>query len=277
MFWNKGKLFCDINPTTYRISLQKEILKRHLQNARSKETFATEHSDALLPVVVSENSSHMIKKGKGIDPVLQRNKADNIRLSAAALDGLVIRPGESFSFWKTVGKTTKRKGYKDGRVIEGDAVKPGIGGGLCNLGNSLHLLILHSPLDVTEFHCHSDALAPDHGERVPFATGTSISYNNVDYRFKNNTDQVFQLHIFCEGDTLCAELRCETEIPTAYRLVEEGHCFRKEGDKYYRVSKIYRETLDKATGEVLERKLVLDNHSEVMYDYDLIPQDQICE
>lgn len=277
MFWNKDKLFCDINPTTYKISQEKEVLKRHLQNLRSKESFAKTHSETLLGVVVTENSSDMIKKGKGIDPVLQHNKADNIRLSANALDYLIIHPGETFSFWKTVGKTSKRKGYKDGRVIEGDKVKPGIGGGLCNLGNSLHLLILHSPLDVTEFHCHSDALAPDHGERVPFATGTSISYNNVDYRFKNNTHQCFQLHIYCVGDTLHAQLRCEEEIPYSYRLVEEGHCFRKEGDKYYRVSKIYRETLDKQTGEVLEKKLVLDNHSEVMYDYDMIPKDQIVE
>ena len=277
MFWNKDKLFCDISPTTYKISQEKEILKRHIRNLRSKESFAVEHLTKLLPTVVVENSSQMIKTGKGIDPVLQHNKADNIRLSAAALDKLVIHPGETFSFWKTVGRTTKRKGYKDGRVIEGNALKPGIGGGLCNLGNSLHLLILHSPLDVTEFHNHSDALAPDHGKRVPFATGTSISYNNIDYRFQNNTDQDFQLHIFCEGDVLRAQLLCEREIPTWYRLVEEGHRFQKEGEKYYRVSKIYRETLDKQTNKVLEKKLVLDNHSEVMYDYDLIPKDQIVE
>lgn len=277
MLWKKDKLFCDICPAAYKISEQKEIAKRHLQNRKSPEKFAKTHEKTLLPVIIAENSSHMIKTGRGIDPVLQRNKADNIRLSASALDGLVIHPGETFSFWITVGKTTKRRGYKDGRVIEGDKVKPGIGGGLCNLGNSLHLLVLHSPLDVTEFHNHSDALAPDHGERVPFATGTSISYNNVDYRFKNNTDQTFQLHIYCQGDTLKAQLRCEREVPFEYRLTEEGHCFRKEGEKYFRVSKIYIETIDRQTGEVVDKKLVLDNHSEVMFDYDLIPKDQIAD
>lgn len=70
---------------------------------------------------------------------------------------------------------------------------PGLGGGLCNLGNTIHLLVLHSPLTVTEFHSHSDALAPDHGKRVPFSSGTSVSYNYIDYRFKNNTDQNVQL------------------------------------------------------------------------------------
>ena len=57
-------------------------------------------------------------------------------------------------------------------------------GGLCNLANTLNLLVMHSPLKVTELHTHSDALSPDHGTRVPFGTGTSVSYNYVDYRFK---------------------------------------------------------------------------------------------
>ena len=48
---------------------------------------------------------------------------------------------------------------------------------------------MHSPLKVTELHTHSDALSPDHGTRVPFGTGTSVSYNYVDYRFKNITNQ----------------------------------------------------------------------------------------
>ena len=65
------------------------------------------------------------------------------------------------------------------------------------------------------------------------------------------------------------------EFPWAYKLVEEDHRFEKEGDKYYRNSKIYREISDKATGNVLEKQLVLDNHSEVMYDYSLIPKEQI--
>lgn len=55
--------------------------------------------------------------------------------------------------------------------------------------------------------------------------------------------------------------------------MEEGHHFQKEGEKYYRVSKIYKETLDKETQKPIYRELVLDNHSEVMYDYELIPKE----
>ena len=119
---------------------------------------------------------------------LQENKAVNLSLAAPKVNTVLIRPGETFSFWLTVGKTTKSKGYKDGRVIINNRLTPGIGGGLCNLSNTIHRLVLHSPLEVTEFHSHSDALAPDEGKRVPFSSGTSVSYNYIDYRFKNNTD-----------------------------------------------------------------------------------------
>lgn len=137
--------------------------------------------------------------------------------------------------------------------------------------HDIHRVVLVSPLTVTEFHKHSDALAPDEGPRVPFSSGTSVFYNNGDYRFKNEMDQTFQLLLWCDEDNLYAELRCERPLPCRYRIVEEGHHFQKEGGKYYRVSKIYKETLDAQTGQLLHRELVLDNHSEVMYDPALIP------
>lgn len=271
MLWKKDMLFCDINPACYAISMQKEILKRHIQNICSREKLARTVSQEKLPNLVSAGSSHLIKRGPGIDPILQENKAVNIELAGSAINGIVIYPGEVFSFWRLVGNTTKRKGYKEGRVIEKNRIKPGMGGGLCNLANTIHRVILHSPLEVVEFHSHSDALAPDEGERIPFSSGTSINYNNRDYRFRNNTEQPVQLLVWCAEETLYVELRSECEYPWTYRLVEENHHFAQEGGKYYRISQIYKETLERGSEEVLERTMVRDNHSEVMYDYSLIP------
>ncbi len=275
MLWKKDVLFCELNPTCYAISLQKEILKRHIQNFKSKEIFSATKSKEKLPIVVSSYSCGLIKRGKNIDPVLQKNKAVNIDIACKSINGLIVHPGETFSFWKTVGKTTKSKGYKDGRVLVDNEIKPGIGGGLCNLGNTIHLLVLHSPMTVTEFHNHSDALSPDHGERVPFSTGTSISYNNADYRFKNDTDQDIQLCLWCKDERLYGELRSVSLFPYTYRLVEEDHHFEKKKDKFYRVSKIYKETYDRNSEKLLDKKLILDNNSLVMFDYDLIPKELV--
>jgi len=271
------KLFCDLNPTCYKISVEKEILKRHVQDVFCGETFAKTILPDPLPNLVSSWSSHLIKRGPGIDPVLQQNKAVNINLACAAMNRLAVRPGEVFSFCRTVGRTSRRRGYREGRFLIRGHMVPGVGGGLCNLGNTIHRMVLHSPLDVVEFHQHSDALAPDEGERVPFSSGTSVCYNNIDYRFQNNTDQTVQLLLWCgqEDLLLYGELRSERPFPWRYELVEEDHHFAREGEKYYRVSRIYRNVIDRESGQVLKKELVLDNHSEVMFDYNLIPKELI--
>ncbi len=60
-------------------------------------------------------------------------------------------------------------------------------------------------------------------------------------------------------------------------MIEEDHHFRKESDRFHRVSKIHRHTIDKETREILDKEPIWDNHSLVMSDYDLIPKDQIRE
>lgn len=273
----KKKLFCEISPLTYAISLQKEILKRHVKNLLGKERYASRREKERLPVVVFSTGGNMIKRGPGIDERLQQNKADNIRLACSKIDGLVMEPGETFSFWRQVGKTSKRNGFSEGRVLINGRLVAGVGGGLCNLANTLNLLALHSPLTITEMHHHSDALAPDPGNKhVPYSAGTSVNYNFIDLRFRNDTDRPIQICTWCDGDNLNAALCTTEEFPYTYRLTEENHHFHQEDDgRFFRNSLIYRETIDKATGQVVYRELNWKNHSEVMFDYALIPKDQI--
>ena len=269
------RLFCDLNPVCYAISMKKENIKRYIADLLGGECFASELLCEPLPNMVSSHRSKLIKTGPGIDPELQYNKAINIELACAGINGIVVRPGEFFSFWHLVGKTTEKKGYRNGRVIVDKKLVPGLGGGLCNLGHSIHRVVLHSPLEVTEFHSHSDALAPDEGKRVPFSCGTSVCFNHKDLRFRNNTDQDVQILVYCKKGMLYSELRSEREFPWTYCLTEEGLHYRMEGGRYFRCSKIYRNTTDRRTGKITDRRLVLDNHSEVMFDYSLIPPGQI--
>lgn len=271
------KLFCDISPTTYKISVKKEIIVRHIKNAVSKEKIAKTFSDKELPHIVKSHSSILIRRLHGVDLKLQENKVTNIMIACNKINGLIIRPGESVSYWSTVGPIGKKYGYKEGLMIGRNGMTSGYGGGLCQMANMIHWLVLNSPLDVTELHHHSDALFPDERRRVPFGTGTSVSYNNVDYRFKNNTNQDVQILVWCENGELCGELRSEREYPYRYKLIEENHHFKREGDKYFRNSQVYRIVIDRLSNEELRRELILDNHSEVMYDYALIPKEQIRE
>lgn len=226
----KKRLFCELGPTAYAISLRKQIIVRKIQNLLSGISFAGERREELLPEVVYSHSSGMIKRGPGIDPQLQRNKADNIALACSRIDRLIVSPGETFSFWRLVGKTSRR-----------------------------------------------DALAPDpEGVRVPYSAGTSVNYNFLDLRFRNDTDRPVQVVARCEGDNLVAELRTTEPFDTEYRIIEEDHHFhRSESGNYYRISRIYRETIDRASGAVTARELKWDNRSRVMFDPAMIPPGQL--
>ncbi len=272
------KLFCEISPFTYRISLRKEIIKRHIRNLISSERIAKENSKEELLNIVKSHSSILVRRLHGVDIRLQENKVTNMLLACRKINGLIIKPGETFSFWCTVGPADQRHGYLEGLVISKKSLTSGYGGGLCQMANMIHWLVLNSPLQVTELHHHSDALFPDERRRVPFGTGTSISYNNLDYRFYNNTDQKVQILVWVEGEELCGELRSEKPFPYRYKLHEENHHFRKEDNgKFYRISQVYRTVIDRETGEEIRKELLLNNHSEVMYDYDLIPKEEIRE
>lgn len=75
---------------------------------------------------------------------LQRNKLVNLRLASAQINGLVVQPGETFSFWKLVGEPSAKRGYLDGLVISAGKLGRGVGGGLCQLANLIHWLVLNS-------------------------------------------------------------------------------------------------------------------------------------
>ena len=269
------KLFCEISPLTYKISMQKEIIRRHLKDFFSTEKIAKTFSKELLPNIVKGHSSILIRKLNGVDIKLQENKVTNIELACKKINGIIIHPGETFSYWRTLGKATKKGGYKKGLVIGKNGFGADYGGGLCQMANMIHWLILNSPLKVTELHHHTDALFPDERRRVPFGTGTSVCYNNVDYRFKNTSNQDVQIVVWVENGELCGELRSEKEFPVRYKIIEEDHHFKKENDIFYRNSKVYRIVIDKKTNKEIAKELILANHSKVMYDYNLIPKDQI--
>lgn len=265
----KRVLFCQRNPLFYKISVLKEKIKRHLKNFFSYKKFALKKSEEILPVLIWKYESDLIKRGKDIDETLQKNKAININIACRRINKTVVTPGQTFSFWKTIGKPSAFKGYKNGRSIVNKKLVPRIGGGLCNLGNTIHLLVLHSPLDVTEVHFHSDCLALEKEHKI-MSSGTSVDYNYIDFRFKNNTDQTFQFVTWVNDEKLFAELRAQREIPYKYELTEENRHYEKEDDTYFCISKIFQNVIDKKTNKIVTTNLIRKNHSEVMFSYDLI-------
>ena len=263
----KRKLFCEISPLTYEISRIKNIVVRNIKDFCSNERFAKEFSDEKLPAVVYKHTSLIRRKLGNVDAELQNNKAINLSIAAPKVSGIVIKPGEIFSFWKLVGKPSKRKGYQMGLTITKGNTSKGIGGGMCQFTNLIHWMTMHTPLDIIEHHHHDRFdLFPDFGRKVPFGTGTSIYYNYLDYRIKNNTDQPYQIIVYTTDEYLCGEIRT-VELPTeVYHIRCKEEFFSRENGIVYRNNKIYRSCFDRNTGVLLHEYCIKENHAKVMYD-----------
>ena len=261
------KLFCEISPFTYRLAVEKGILQRHLKDFFGKTRFARQRTETPLPVAVYCHKSLIRRRLGNVDMQLQENKATNLALAVSHIDGVMIHPGDTFSLWRMVGRTTKRKGYKEGLVIAKGEPSKGIGGGMCQLSNLIHWMVLHSDLTITEHHHHDGLdLFPDFGRQIPFGTGSSISYNYIDYRFRNDTDVDYQLRLWVDGEYLCGELRAAEQQPHTFHIHAENEYFSREDGVVYRNGQVFRDTIDPKTGRVIDSQLIRTNHARVMYD-----------
>lgn len=274
----KRNLFCEIHPVTYKLSLGKERLRRHIINNLDQTQFAKSTRIEKLDYRVYKHRTLLLRKLGNSDIRLQMNKKENMKKIIPLLNGIIIGPGQTFSFWQLVGKCSKRKGFLEGVTIKNGKVVPGIAGGMCQMTNLIHWLVLHSSLEITEHHHHHRYdLFPDYNRQIPFGTGTSIMHNYLDYRFYNPTNKSYQLKIHLEGDYLVGALYASQVESLAYHIEEHNHHFIYENKSYYRCNEIYRKVIDKRTGNTLENTLLLKNKSRVCYDKRFIDQSQIVD
>ncbi|GFH42004.1 hypothetical protein Hs30E_05550 [Lactococcus hodotermopsidis] len=270
------KLFCELNPLTYKISLEKERFKKNLVNTFSNLTFAKTKSQVLLPVVIKKHKSLIRRKLGNVDLHLQENKARSLSIATPKVSHILIKPGETFSFWYLVGRITRRKGYLEGVTISNGRPTADVGGGMCQFTNLLHWLILHTDLAIVEHHHHNGLdLFPDFKRQIPFGTGTSIVYNYLDYRFKNTTSKTYQLVVETTDEYLVGEIRATAPLAIKVHIREEEAYFYENAGNMMRHNKIYKKTIDKRTGNTISDELLLENHAKVMYDSALIDQTKI--
>ncbi len=262
----KRKLFCEISPLNYKISVLKCQIIRYIKDLFTIN-FAKSKINNILPFTIYTQSSLIRRKLGNVDPLLQDNKAINLSLASPKVSGVIIKPGEIFSFWKLVGRCTAKKGYKEGLMISNGMISKGIGGGMCQFTNLIHWMILHTPMQIVEHHHHDDMdLFPDYGRQIPFGTGTSIVYNYLDYRFKNTTDITFQLIIYTTEDYLIGEIRADKPLDCKYHIRIENEFFSEEYDHVYRNGRVSRHCIDLKTGKLKSKELIKINHAKVMYD-----------
>jgi len=241
-------------------------LKQKLQWRTGSEIFAREIDLSPLPNEIVQHRSFLLKKLKNVDMYLQHNKIVNLRLAIARLNGIVIEPGQTFSFWKLVGRPTKAKGYLEGMTLSNGNVTKGVGGGLCQLGNLIYWMSLHTPLTVTKRWRHSYDVFPDVNRKVPFGSGATLAYNYVDLQIQNDTPMPFQINLSLTKTHVEGAICSGYPIHTKYEVFERNHKFELQWwGGYTRHNQIWRKAINLIENKESE-ELVTENHAIMMYN-----------
>ncbi len=262
----KKKLLSQYHPILYFISIWEKRLKRQLTWHFDNKKYTKERQQEKLPYRVKKHQSKLLKKLGETDMVLQHNKVDNLKIIIEQVNGIIIKPGETFSFCKTVGLPTKKKGYKEGMELSFGEAKSGIGGGICQSSNLMHWLALHSPLTINERHHHSFDPFPDNGRVLPFASGATVFYNYLDFQLTNNTEWTFQINLWLTDKLLEGEIRINKALDFNYHVIEKKHNFIKRGEDFFRTNEIWRTKNAKfRSGAIIETELLYKNFGKVKY------------
>ncbi|NSW91765.1 MAG: VanW family protein [Firmicutes bacterium] len=110
------------------------------------------------------------------------DRNENLRLALECVNGIMLAPGDIFSFDKTLGERTEEKGYKSAKIFSGGKIIESIGGGICQVSSTLYNAVLRADLEVVERHNHSFVVS-----YIPAGLDAAVAYNVIDFKFKNSS------------------------------------------------------------------------------------------
>ena len=252
-------------PPLFPLAVAAHRARRHHQWMTSDTQWVSDRVSDDLPVRIKAHKSLLLRQLGDSEMWLQHNKVNNLRIASESIDGLLVRPGETFSFCKGVGNATRRRGFVEGMRLSNGEARSGVGGGLCQLANLLHWMFLHSELTITERSEHSFDPFPDNGRVLPWGVGCSIVYNYVDLQVRNDTDATFQLRTRVGDRYLEGRLLADREMTHSYKVYAANEGFFRIGDEVFRRNEIWRSVVDRRTGNRVGEELVKKNCALVKY------------
>jgi len=147
---------------------------------------------------------------------LNNAQRSNIQLAASKVNGVVLKPGEEFSFNKVVGPRTEGRGYRAAPSYLGPDSPATIGGGICLLSSALYQSALEGGLQIRERVPHLRTI-----KTVPPGLDAAVWYGQADLRFKNNTKMPLQIKSEWSSQTLKVSL-----LGTADSAIEKAQLQR---------------------------------------------------
>lgn len=110
-----------------------------------------------------------------------KNRSNNLAISAEKIDGTIVLPGETFSYNQIVGERTIVEGYKEAGAYAGGRVVQDVGGGICQTSSTLYNAALYANLEIVDRSNHQFLTS-----YVSAGRDATVAWGSIDFKFKNN-------------------------------------------------------------------------------------------
>lgn len=237
----------------------------HLAMRFDGNTYAKTQQTADLPYTLYDTASPLLNEQTGFDMKYQQNKVFNLKLAAKTLDGLLIQPGETFSFWRQVRYADKKEPYKEGLCLREGKLVTVTGGGMCQMSNLLFWLFLHSPLEVIERHGHQIKDFPSPPGDLPEGVDATVSQGWADLKVYNPTDAAYQIRIAFDAQSLRGWLRTDQPPACRYEIQNKNLSYQQQDGKIIQQVDLYRQCCDLQTGAVTQEQFLYHNACPIGY------------
>lgn len=128
-------------------------------------------------------------------------RATNVSVAASRINGVVVKPGESFSFSQTILPRTSANGYVTAPIFINKQHGMGIGGGVCQVSSTLYAAMLAAGLPATERHPHSLPVT-----YIPSGMDATIAGNTLDLKFVNTFNYSIVINAVADNGTLTVSI-----------------------------------------------------------------------
>jgi hypothetical protein len=152
--------------------------------------------------VIAESQTQLWSEQNRTEHRLITGKIQNLRVAIRLLNGIEVGPNQVFSFWRQIGRATRRRGFAVGRELREGCLIPSVGGGLCQLSNALYDAALKAGFEIIERHAHTQVIPGSLAESGHDAT---VFWNYVDLRFK--APHAFRIEIELTSNSLMVRFR----------------------------------------------------------------------
>lgn len=227
--------------------------------------YAKEQTQALLPVKLFSSSCPMYNTATGFDMVYQENKVFNLKLAAAKLNQLIIRPGETFSFWNRVRYADREVPYKQALAEIDGTLTTVYGGGLCQISNLLCWLFLHTPLSFVERHGHTKKDFPEPPSDAPMGVDATVAEGWLDLVVRNDTEYTFQISITFDDDNIIGSITMDRDPGVVWQVGNQNLCYYQEPDGIYEEVDVVQRAYRIAENQYTAERVVYRNRCKIAY------------